>query len=232
MKRVLIVFIVLLVAGASQAGLNDPAVVNASFEDIVLPRDSDNDGVLEDWAWEAGAPWGETGASYLEDNAITASDPTPYGNNSVRLSWSAAVYQEIGTWSPDTNYEVTVWLGERSDEFAALSSWVVGELWGGGTSGYGGADVSLWDNTGAIWVDYEWHSAWDTGGTSGDVTYTFNSSAFNAGDWGLVEGDPLWIRLAAGADDDVSIDNIRVTPEPMTLALLGFGGLGLLRRRK
>ncbi len=227
MKRVLLVITVLLVAGASQAGLNDPAVVNASFEDIVLLPD------VGDWGFDAGAPWGETGGSYLENNLITASDPTPYGDNSVRLSWSATVYQEIGTWSPDTEYEVTVWLGERYDALGApLSSWLVGELWGGGTSGYAAVDADLWDNAGAVWVDYEWHGAWDTGGTSGDVTYTFNTSAFNAVDWGLVEGDPLWIRFVAGGGDDVNIDNVRVTPEPLTLALLGFGGLGLLRRRK
>jgi len=225
MKRVLVVMAVLLVAGASQAGLNDPAVGNASFEDIVLAPD------VGDWGFDAGAPWGETGGSYLENNLQTSSDPTPYGNNSMRIAGGAAVYQEIGTWSPDTNYEVTLWLGERYDGAGApLSSWVVGELWGGGASGYGGADVSLWDNTGATWVDYAWSSAFDTGSTSGDVTVTLNTSAWNAG--GLVEGDALWIRLAADGPADLNIDNIRVTPEPMTLALLGFGGLGLLRRRK
>ncbi len=87
MKRVLVVITVLLVAGASQAGLNDPAVGTASFEDIVLAPD------VGEWGFDAGAPWGETGGSYLENNLQTGSDPTPYGNNSMRIAGGAAVYQ-------------------------------------------------------------------------------------------------------------------------------------------
>lgn len=211
--------VLLVLSGAIYAGLMDPAVDNASFEDGALGEG--------DWDFNVGAPWGETGGTYLENNAITASDPTPYGDKSVRIGWSGAVYQEIGTWSADTNYEVTVWIGQRG----TAGSWLVGELWGGGTSGYGGPDVSLWDNVGATWVDYHWFNVADLGGSlSGDVSWTFNTSAFNAD--GLTEGAPMWLRLAADGAADMQIDNVRVTPEPATLALLSLGGVALLRRRK
>lgn len=217
--RVLASLVIFMLATvAAGAGLMDPAISNGSFEDGGLGEG--------DWDFNVGAPWGETGGTYLENNAITASDPTPYGDKSVRIGWSGAVYQEIGTWSADTNYDVTLWIGQRGE----ASSWVVGELWAGGTSGYGGPDVSLWDNVGATWVDYHWFSAFDTGSTSGDATWTFNTSAFNAD--GLTEGAPLWLRLAADAPADLQIDNVRVTPEPATLSLLSLGGVALLKRRK
>lgn len=48
MKRVLVVITVLLVAGASQAGLNDPAVLNPSFESPDLGA-----GGAGAWGWYA-----------------------------------------------------------------------------------------------------------------------------------------------------------------------------------
>ena len=200
-------------AGTVLAGLFDPAVLNPSFEDA----DPDQG----EWAYFAGYPWGEIGGVWLETNAQAMwqnSEPTPYGNNMLRFGWSAAIFQEIGTWSPDTEYEVTVWMAERYDGGTPYGSDLVIELWGGGATGYAvdsqavpGSEyeVSLWNNTGAIWVDFQAFTVADTGSTYGDVTAILNTSAYNAE--GLSEGDPLWIRLDNPvAGQDMSIDNIRV----------------------
>jgi hypothetical protein len=56
-------------------------------------------------------------------------------------------------------------------------------------------------------------------------------------DWdttGLMAGDSATISLYANGNTDTAVDTAVVTviPEPMTVALLGLGGLFLLRRRK
>jgi hypothetical protein len=197
------------------SALFNPALSNASFEEGILDVGS--------WGWYAGYPWGEIGGVWLETNAQAMwqdSEPTPYGNNMIRFGNSAAIFQEIGTWSPNTEYEVTVWMAERYDGGIPYGSDLVIELWGGGTTGYAADsqavpgseyEVSLWDNTGAIWVDYQAFTVADTGSTYGDVTAILNTSAYNAE--GLSEGEPLWIRLDNPvAGQDMSIDNVRVEP--------------------
>jgi hypothetical protein len=228
MKK-LIVVVLMLLAGVSQAGLNDPAVGNPSFEDI---------DVGTGWGWFAGCPWAEMGGVWLESNEAAAwqdSEPTPYGNQMLRHGWDGEVFQEIGTWSPNIDYEVTMWIAERYESGNPIGSSFVVELWGGGATGYAldacvdsfedDNDVSLWNNTGATWVDYQGFTVADTGSTYGDVTAILNTSAYNAE--GLSEGDPLWIRIATGTSQDLSIDNVRiVASQDPDLALLVAPGNG------
>ncbi len=215
MKQIIVVLLMLM-AGLCQAGLFEPAVENGSFEDGALTEG--------EWAYNVGAPWGEVGFRYLESNVAAGwvGLETPHGNNSVRTGGGGELYIEIGTWDPDTDYIVTLWIGQRDE---SVSTFIVGELWAGGASGYAAIDALLGDNTGATWVDYHWFSVPDLGGPiSGDLTWTYNSSANNAG--GLSVGDPLWIRFAGGDGADLNIDNIRVVQAVFDFALLVAPGNG------
>lgn len=98
----------------------------------------------------------------------------------------------------------------------------------------------------------KWFQVWfqfltDTGGSSGDVGYTAvagggatTTVSFNYGALPVDFANPgNWTQLRIGTNPGggfdataVYIDNIRVTPEPATLALLGMGGLALIRRRR
>lgn len=47
-----------------------------------------------------------------------------------------------------------------------------------------------------------------------------------------IADDTNYIVLEQQRTDGITIDNFTVTPEPATLAILGLGGLGVLRRRR
>jgi len=130
--------LVLTFCSIAQAGLSDPPVRNPSFESPGLGA-----GGTGQWAdhadvWKLNA----NGWAYLEDGSWEIDAPD--GANVMKLWSGAYLWQQIGTWSPDTVYEVGLWLGRG----AATSSLEV-ELWGGGnpallpTSNFGEIDATV-----------------------------------------------------------------------------------------
>ena len=76
----------------------------------------------------------------------------------------------------------------------------------------------------------------DTSVASPDGSLTTTTVAYDYGHL-LTSGPVVWwakIRIInnTGGDGIVYYDNVRFTPEPGTMSLLGLGGLALLRRRK
>ncbi len=101
---------------------------------------------------------------------------------------------------------------------------------------YVGAKTSLYNNvvdynnpggTGWFSVSYSWNVS------TGDVSATVDGNA--VGNWNISQTGFTPTRVAMhiwGGTNKVAIDNIVVVPEPATMALLAFGGLGVLIRRR
>jgi hypothetical protein len=93
-----------------------------------------------------------------------------------------------------------------------------------------GEDAVVDDPTATGWPGWWTINALDTTGTPGDTMaagpqWTVTISGDSVGTY-VISSDSYG---SAGADDLLTIN---VVPEPMTIALLGLGGLFLLRRRK
>ncbi len=101
---------------------------------------------------------------------------------------------------------------------------------------YDGSKTSLYNNvadyntaggTGWYSVSYDWNVA------TGAVSATVDGNA--AGSWNITQTGFTPTRVAMhiwGGNSKVGMDNVVVVPEPATMALLEFGGLGVLIRRR
>ncbi len=217
-KTVLTVAAVALFALSASAGAAVIPIVNPGFEDPVLAED--------DWTWLDVPGWIQVGGDGPGVWNTTSSDfdpvMAPEGQN--------VLYTENGTAGTANGVAQVL-----TDTFAANTDYTltaeVGNSWAYYYAGYsvqllaGGTVIA--ENNNTLWPDY---MLWDTS----TVQY-----AYKVADQGLV-GQPLEIRLLnLGLDMDqsggdvvgVEFDNVILTPEPATLALLGLGALMLKRKR-
>jgi len=215
-KTVLTVVAVALFVLSASAGAAVIPIVNPSFEDPVLADD--------DWTWLDVPGWTQVGGdgSGVWNVTLGDFDPVmaPEGEN--------VLYTENG---PDGVVNGVAQV--LTEKFAANTDYTltveVGNSWAYYYSGYsvqllaGGTVIA--EDYDSVWPDY---MLWDTS----TVEY-----AYKVADSGLV-GEPLEIRLLnLGLDKDpsdtvgVEFDNVILTPEPATLALLGLGALMLKRKR-
>lgn len=98
---------------------------------------------------------------------------------------------------------------------------------------YGLTSSDFDDNTGGIWSQRTLPESGDTSAhfVGGWTTLSW-SHTFSAADAANTTHVGLYFRMKPKTRDIVGFDNVVITPEPASMALLGAGGLMMLRRRR
>lgn len=233
--RVLVLVLVLVLCSSAFAGMSDPRTWGEDMSSDPLGT--------SDWQTRSGYPSDYDIAdglmSFNSDwQLIDTAAHYFLGTTIVDMDWAAA---PVGTDNPGVGW----WLNIANDGSTGGMSTIYCIL-GRDSSGNQKIDISNGDHSvittlamaegvvaGSVTMsDYG-------GGLGGSLSYSFTDSAgTTAGSYPLIRqtgmtGDP-YFTLVAFDTGRGSIDNVTVTnslPEPMTIALLGLGGL-LLRRRK
>jgi hypothetical protein len=192
---------------------------------------------IADVAFGGNAPEGKYVAvvrSRYNDNEMEAIRP-------IR-DWEAVAQILEATFDPTLTYELSVDVGRLpyceceggSVNYTADWHGYIIQLAVGGTN-VGGSTYQRRVEGGTVIAQVAGGSE-IAANTFSTVTLQYNPDPAND----YLEGQPLQIRLGALECNQynhamtgwAAFDNVQLTPEPMTIALLGLGGLGLIRRKR
>lgn len=196
-NRTLFMCGVFLMAAAAWAGLNDPVLLNPSFEaDVLAPATKTS--AITDW-------WNRTSYCWASEETNNNYPLTPYGNNWVEFGNRSWVYQQIGTWEPDMAMEVSLLIGSMDTKtFPGLHA----SLWVGGDAGAAsdaGANnpTTLESAVGATQIAIsELIKPALTGAATSEESVVLSTGS------GQTEGTPLWLLLQSAGAQRMLIDNI------------------------
>ena len=137
-KLIYLVIIVYMLAfsGITWAKLFNPAVENPSFEATDLMSGTPWVNYCENWIISS------ENSAYLENGSYNM--PAADGFNTLKMWTAVYVWQQIGTWDANVDYEVSMFVG-RDDSGSALE---VG-LWAGGNRARSRARSRARDELGA-----------------------------------------------------------------------------------
>ncbi|MCF7972976.1 MAG: discoidin domain-containing protein [Phycisphaerae bacterium] len=149
---------------------------------------------VDDWIIDA------QGSAYLEDG--TWQIVAPDGAAALKIWNGGAIWQQIGTVTPDTDYEISLFVGRGYDTSA-----VQVELWAGGNpAAVPDAFGVLVDTVGATLIDGASLTPAIAVGQSELMGLSINTGS----DFG--PQDPLWIRIQSTGGDGTAVwvDNVMV----------------------
>jgi hypothetical protein len=172
--------------------------VNPSFESLDLGPGGTGQWTdyVDDWIMD------EQGWCYLEDGQHATGQAAPDGVASLKMWEGGAIWQQIGNFSPNTDYEIGMFIGKGYDDTCSVQV----ELWAGG-------DPSL------LPIDYYGQIENTVGATLIGGAPLVPTIAVGENEWmslilntgaGFDSGDALWLRIES-TGYAAWVDNVMVT---------------------
>ena len=231
MKLILMLMAAALLALSASAGAYDVAIQNAGFEDPVLTEGNYN---YEVPGWDTFGPGGGSGCWNPDADGAVFYGYLGIAPEGLNVAWIESGWEDNTPNDPDDDDFTNVDGGLAQVLTETLAAGMTYTL----TVEVGNSYYYAWGEGYKIQLlagdtllaqdDNSLTPAIDTFETS-TVSYTYDSAQ------SALLGEPLEIRLLAKpGNGELDVDDVRLdaVPEPVTLTLLGLGGLMLVRRRK